>query len=174
MNEYREAATALPLSLEPLAPPASIKSRVLQSCTGPVERSAPVFTRLFWAAAAVALIGFIVVSLRNTPEARDVALRGTPDAPQAHGTLHLVGPAADLVVSGLPKLPEGKVYQLWHIGGNKIPVPQNLFGQDSAGDLHGSDRIKSPVAANHIFAITMEPAGGSRKPTLPIYAVGTY
>jgi len=174
VREYREAATALPLSLEPVTPPPSIKSRLMETIAPPVQRSAPVFTRLFWAAAAVLLFSLIFVSLRHNPETHIVVIIGTKEAPAAQGVLQLTGRAAALAVSGLPKLPAGKVYQLWHIGGDKVPVPQNVFPLDSAGNLRGSDLIKNPIAADHLFAFTIEPDGGSPHPTLPIYAVGKY
>jgi len=146
----------------------------MEAISPPVRRSAPVFTRLFWAAAAVILFSLIFVSLRNSSETHTVVMNGTKEAPAAQGILHLTGRAADLAVSGLPKLPAGKGYQLWHIGSDKIPVDQNVFRLDSAGDLRGSDLIKNPIATDHLFAITIEPIDGSRSPTMPIYAVGKY
>ena len=174
VGEYREAATALPLSLNPVNPPPAVKRRLMEAIAPPVRRSAPVFTRLFWAAAAIALFSIIVVSLRNAPDPHPVVMNGTKEAPDAHGLLVLTGRAADLSVSGLPKLPAGKVYQLWHIGDDKIPVDQNIFRLDSAGDLRGADWIKNPIATDHLFAITIEPSGGNKHPTMPIYAVGKY
>jgi anti-sigma-K factor RskA len=171
VNEYRDAATALPLSLEPVTPPPAIKSRLMEAIAPRAPRSAPVFTRLFWAAAAVALISTIFLSLKNTPDTREIVIH-VDKAPA--GRVLVSGQSAHIVVAGLPKLPAGRVYQLWHIGSDKIPVPQGTFTLDSAGELRGSDRIRNRISADDLFAFTMEPTGGSRSPTLPIYAIGKY
>jgi anti-sigma-K factor RskA len=174
VNEYREAATALPLSLEPMEPSPSIKSRLLESLAGPVKRSAPVFTRVFWAAAAVALFSVIVLSLRNAPETHLIEINGTQDAPAAHGMLRCTGESVDFAIAGLPTLPTGKCYQLWHIGSDKIAIPQRSFHADPSGAVQGTDRMRQRVGPNHLFAFTMEPEGGSKAPSLPIYAVAKY
>jgi len=171
VREYREAATALPLSLEPATPPPSIKSRLMETIAPPVQRSAPVFTRLFWAAAAVLLFSLIFVSLKNTSDTHEIVINVEK---QPRGRISSAGQSVQIVVTGLPKLPAGKVYQLWHIGSDKIPVPQGTFGLDAAGELHGSDRIRNKIRQDDLFAFTMEPAGGSTQPTMPIYAVGKY
>ncbi|HEV3027458.1 MAG TPA: anti-sigma factor, partial [Planctomycetota bacterium] len=135
---------------------------------------APVFTRLFWAAAAVALFSMIFVSLRHAPEMRELSWNPTSDAPAAHGSMRCWGPSVVFTVSGLPQLPGGKVYQLWHIGSDKVPIEQATFTPTPSGELVGSDRIKHKIAAGDLFGITMEPAGGSRQPTMPIFAVAKY
>jgi anti-sigma-K factor RskA len=73
-------------------------------------------------------------------------------------------------VRGLPALPAGKVYQLWHIG-LRGAVPCRTFTLDAAGLLEGEDTMKDAVALGHKFALTVEPAGGSLTPTMPIVAI---
>lgn len=74
---------------------------------------------------------------------------------------------AVLVASGLPELPSGHVYQAWTIG--RRPVPAGTFSLDGARSL-----VELPAAAlrSQSVAITVEPTGGSDKPTTgPIFTV---
>ena len=166
VREYRDAATALPLSMEPAAPSPGIKSRLLQS-VAPVERSAPVFTRVFWAIAAIALFAFVIHSLRNPVPIQERRVTGTGIA----GNLRATGRSVELNISGLPALPAGKCYQLWHIGPLDKPVGQGTFVLDASGRLGGWDTMKYDVTPGCAFAVTMEPTGGSKAPTMPIYAL---
>lgn len=78
-----------------------------------------------------------------------------------------------LTASSLAPLPAAKVYELWLIpadGGS--PIPAGTFSPDGRGDatvllptLPGAKTAKA-------FGITMEPAGGSLTPTLPILLAG--
>lgn len=174
VQEYRAAATALPLSLEPVAPSPAVRSRLLEAVAPAAPRSAPVFTRVFWAAAAVFLISLVVLGIRKPEDARRLPVNGMPDYLSVRGEALVRGRSIELLVAGLPKPPEGKVYQLWHIGDDKKPVGQGTFRLDPSGRLHGTDALKNPVGKDHLFAITLEPAGGSKAPTSPILAVGKY
>lgn len=75
---------------------------------------------------------------------------------------------AILLASNLPKIPQGKAYQLWFIVGNKPPLPGKTFAPDN----NGQGVLKEQVPAEAVspsFAITVEPVGGSTTPTSPIY-----
>lgn len=77
-----------------------------------------------------------------------------------------------IVSADLPPAPAGKVYQLWVITPDEEKLSVGLIEQDDKG--HGftvfdiSSNVPDVVAA----AITLEPKGGSKQPTLPIYAMG--
>jgi len=172
--EYRSAATALPLSLEPVAPAPGIRGRLLDAVSPAKPRSAPVFTRVFWAAAAVFLFSLVFIGIRKPDEMRKVPVNGMPDHRNVQGEAMVRGRSVELLVAGLPKLPKGMCYQLWHIGDDKKPVDQGTFQLDPSGMLHGTDALKSPAAKDHLFAITLEPVGGSKAPTSAILAVGKY
>lgn len=168
VNEYRDAATALPLSLEPVAPSPAARARLMAGLAGRAPRSAPVFTRLFWAAAAVLLISLIVRSLST--DMRELPIGGHGIA----GTMRCSDRSVDFHVTGLPELPRGKCYQLWHIGADRRPEPQGTFHLDESGALCGSDAMRQRLGPEHLLAFTMEPEGGSRSPTMPIYALAKY
>jgi anti-sigma-K factor RskA len=67
---------------------------------------------------------------------------------------------AVLVASNLPELPDGKVYEAWTI--RRQPVPAGTFTASAAKRLVALP--PSALAAQSV-AITVEPAGGSPKPT---------
>jgi anti-sigma-K factor RskA len=172
VHEYRDAATALPLSLEPATPSPAVKARLMASVAGRAPRSAPVFTRLFWSAAAVLLVALIVRSLPT--EMRELAVAHPPGTSSVEGTLRCSGRSVDFHITGLPACPPGKCYQLWHIGTDRKAVPLATFHPGPDGVLCGADAMKRPVARDHLLAFTMEPEGGSLQPTMPIYAFAKY
>jgi len=170
VREYRDAASALPLSLDPVDPSPALKSRVLAAAAGPVRRSAPVFTRVFWAAAALFLFALLMRSFSPGLEKHEI--RWSPAAaPTVAGTLEWSGDMVEVSIAGLPALPQGKVYQLWHIGPVPKAVDQGTFVSDAAGKFHGWDKMKYKIDPKDAFAITMEPDGGSKSPTMPILAI---
>ena len=74
----------------------------------------------------------------------------------------------------LPPAPRGKTYQLWFIETGKPPIPSVTFDAESSGhamvDLVNVPRgVKLAVAA-----VTLEPAGGSTTPTMPIVLAGGF
>ena len=176
MREYQEASTALPMSIPPATPSPGLKSRVLAAATGHAKPRPAILTRVFWAAAAVLLFALMISSLFESPEYDGfVDLRGTQDAaPAALGRIYWKNNQVRAELSGLPALPAGKQYQLWQIGPEgPRAIPARTFHLDSKGDLAGNDWMKHFVAKGQTFAFTVEPAGGSRTPTMPLFAVGT-
>lgn len=72
-----------------------------------------------------------------------------------------------LVAQGLPKLPSGKVYEAWTITGS--PVPAGTF---TAGSAQTVVSLPPAAVAAKMVAVTVEPSGGSQKPsTNPVFAV---
>jgi anti-sigma-K factor RskA len=76
---------------------------------------------------------------------------------------------AMLVADKLPNVPQGKAYQLWFIVGNKPPLPGKTFVPDNAGKGVMKDQVPRPALDSAVFAVTLEPAGGSSAPTSAIY-----
>jgi len=76
---------------------------------------------------------------------------------------------AILIANKLPTVPRGKAYQLWFIVGKNPPMPGKTFSPDSAGKGVLKDQMPKEALDSAIFAITLEPEGGSRAPTSPIY-----
>ena len=86
-------------------------------------------------------------------------------------TVVLAADRHELVVTtnGLPALPTGKVYQLWLIG--KTIVSAGLLPSATSSG-HTPPVLASGVVKGDALGLTVEPAGGSRKPTTtPILAL---
>ena len=64
--------------------------------------------------------------------------------------------------TGMASLPSGRVYQVWVISPS---------GARSAGLLHGTSLLASAVARGDRIGITVEPAGGTARPTTNPVAV---
>ncbi len=73
----------------------------------------------------------------------------------------LEGDRAVLVVENMPPVPENKTYQIWVIEGD-VPKPGGLFEptQDPVASV-----VEHPLEGGDVIAVTVEPEGGSPKPT---------
>ena len=110
------------------------------------------------------------VELVNTPGARVRELRANDPGGSAIAKLaYDRAGRAILMASKLPSVPQGKAYQLWFIVGDKPPVPGRTFVPDKAGNAILKDEMPRDAVEANVFAITVEPAGGSSAPTSPIY-----
>ena len=100
-------------------------------------------------------------------------MKGQASASNATG-LALWSKANGMLFSAtqLPALPAGSVYQLWTITGTTA-TSAGLLTPDASGAV----RLELPVPANAVrpdaFGVTIEPAGGSPAPTLPIVLLGS-
>jgi anti-sigma-K factor RskA len=105
-----------------------------------------------------------------------VALHQTPVAsPPPEGRVVYEARTGKLLLtaSNLHPLPAGKTYELWILqpGGLK-PLPAGTFAPDSTGN---AAMILAPAPAGLTvqgFGVTIENAGGSNTPTLPIVLSG--
>ena len=80
----------------------------------------------------------------------------------------LEGDRAVLVAENMPPAPEGKTYQIWVIKGD-TPKPSGLF--EPKGDSIAAV-VENPVEGADAVAVTVEPEGGSPKPTTEPMLVG--
>ncbi|HKD80384.1 MAG TPA: anti-sigma factor [Candidatus Angelobacter sp.] len=74
-----------------------------------------------------------------------------------------------VLASNTHQLPEDKIYQLWLLpsdGG--APMPCGWFKPDSQGNGMIMHHMHSPGISAKSFAVTIENAGGSETPTMPI------
>jgi len=75
---------------------------------------------------------------------------------------------AVLVAENMPPAPEGKTYQIWVIKGD-TPKPSGLF--EPKGDSIAAV-VETAVEGADTVAVTVEPEGGSKKPTTDPMLVG--
>jgi anti-sigma-K factor RskA len=66
-----------------------------------------------------------------------------------------------LVARNMPSVPEDRTCQIWVIKGD-VPKPSGLFQPDANGT---ATPITNSVRKGDVIAVTVEPAGGSKKPT---------
>jgi anti-sigma-K factor RskA len=188
LDELRPAASALPRTAEPVkATPAllgQIMSKVraeadLLNAAGPQADRVPTIAtgwrprRLALLAAtatiaAAAAVGAVLIISESSTSQRVTQALVTASAPGARAELRQSATQAELVVSGIPQPPPGKVYEVWLATAHGAPQPTDaLFSVttdgsasvDVPGNLRGIQRLM----------VTAEPAGGSHHPTsLPI------
>jgi anti-sigma-K factor RskA len=147
LDQLRIAAAALAFAGE-LAPPRPALRRRVLAVDAVVLRFRRRWTAPLVSAAALAACVAIVVGVTERRQG------------QASGLSLLVdGRGALVVTHGLPAAPRGKVYEMWTIqGGQASP----------AGFLHGRKARLSRLPDGASVAVTLEPAGGSRRPTGPL------
>jgi anti-sigma-K factor RskA len=110
------------------------------------------------------------VKLTTTPGARVNELKGIDLGAGATATLAFDKTGrAILQAERLPSIPRGKVYQLWFIVGKNPPMPGKTFSPDDDGNGMLHDQMPKEALESAVFAITVEPEGGSSAPTSPIY-----
>jgi anti-sigma-K factor RskA len=110
------------------------------------------------------------VQLVTSPGARVRELQGVDLGAGAIATVaYDTNGRAMLVADKLPRVPQGKAYQLWFIVGNKPPMPGKTFAPDSSGKGTIKEQMPREALDSPTFAITLEPAAGSTAPTSPIY-----
>lgn len=110
------------------------------------------------------------IQLAKTPGAKVSELKGVNLGAGATATLaYDQAGHAILMADKLPNVPRGKAYQLWFIVGKNPPMPGKTFAPDSAGKGVLKDQMPKEALDSAIFAITLEPEGGSNAPTSPIY-----
>jgi anti-sigma factor RsiW len=191
----RETAARLALACA-VTPPARMERRVLAAAyqtrqlpplpadrprRGAVPRRRPLPRRLAVLAAAASVAAAVALGItqlsaqHQLDQARATAIARVVTAPDAHvetartstgGSVTVVTSAAlrEAVVSasGMASLPSTRVYQVW------VMSPS---GARSAGLMHGSSLLASAVRPGDRIGITVEPAGGTVRPTTTPVAV---
>lgn len=110
------------------------------------------------------------IQLAKTPGAKVNELKGVELGSGATATLaYDKNGHAMLMAEKLPGTPRGKTYQLWFIVGKNPPMPGKTFSPDSDGNGVLKDQMPKEALESAIFAVTLEPEGGSSAPTSPIY-----
>ena len=111
------------------------------------------------------------IGAAGQPGAQVAPVMGTDAQPGAGGFVVLPSDGSGyLVVDGLAPLAAGQVYEAWTIVGDAAPVPAGL-ATPTDGLAIFPLATGTPV---EVVALTIEPAGGSQTPTMPIQAAGTF
>jgi anti-sigma-K factor RskA len=195
LASFWSVTEALAVASSGPAPSAELRGRILDAARAeppvvipfPLQRRRPIVPALATIAAVAAAVaiglGIWAVQLSNDLDSTRAALGQQRDAaailadPSAQtialqkGTGQLVvaqdGRAA-LALSGLDPAPSGKTYEIWVIAGSNAPEPSGLFPGHEGADLVTINRM---VGSGDVVAVTIEKAGGVKKPTqAPIVA----
>jgi anti-sigma-K factor RskA len=112
--------------------------------------------------------------LLTSPDAVHVSLNPQKAPRQPSGTA-IFSPSQSrmlFMASNLPKVPEGKAYELWIIPAKGAPLAAGVFKPDEHGNAVMMDQKMPPGVEAKAFAITVEDEAGSDKPTSPIVLMG--
>jgi anti-sigma-K factor RskA len=162
LEELRFAAAALAFAVEPLTPSASLRPRVLDTGAQVVPLPRRRRPRFLAAAMVAAAACAVVVAAVRPWQAGDPRVGfHRYEATGANATL-LVGPSGEAVLAArrLPPLAAGTIYELWVIAGGRAR-PAGLFGGPLA-------TLSRRVPRGATVAVSVEPAGGSSRPTGPL------
>jgi anti-sigma-K factor RskA len=185
VSEFSETAAMLGLAVEPVAPDAALRDRLLGAVESTPQESkvvrGPWFARpaavLLGAAAAVIIaVGGTVVAIDLTREPS--AIEQITAAADYERVVHeMEGGAsvtavwsaslarAALIVEEMDAAPSGHVYQAWLIDGEGHAAPDVVFNPDGDGPVSLS--LVGAMHAGDAIGITIEPTGGSDEPTTP-------
>lgn len=115
-----------------------------------------------------------VVEVLTSPQSQRVTLVSAHAQPEPTGHAVYLKDRGALVftASNLVSLPQNKTYELWVIPVNGAPIPAGTFQPDARGMASVLlPNLPKGVQAK-AFGVTMENAGGSTTPTLPILLAG--
>ena len=198
VRETRETLMLLHRTITPMAPPASVKNRILDDIGR--EKVAPLVAKqrptgrrwqVMTGTIAAGIIGVVigatyyrnhyeprhtlytsVINLLRDPATRDHTLHGAGPTPQAKGRfLWNESGEGHIFATNLPTAPEGKIYAVWTIAQNSAPryVGTIKTDADGQGGLHiNASRGDKPIET---FAVTLEPEGITAAPTGPMVLV---
>ena len=116
----------------------------------------------------------LVLDTLTSPESSHFSLVATKSQPVPEGRASYMQKTGTLVFTAqhLPALPPQKVYQLWLIpASGSAPMPFGTFKPDAQGNA-SMIMPSMDKAAPKMFAVTIEPEGGSQTPTMPIVMAG--
>ena len=180
VEQLRVAAECLPRSVEPFAPPPSLKRslmEVVREDARPARQ--PLLARLgldrlfrpqfaLAAAAAVLLIAIVAgtqLSGGNDGNRVVTAVIDRSRVPDATATVTLPkdqkGPA-QLRVTGMPAPKPGQVYEIWLKRGDQVQ-PGPLFNTDRSGN--GAGAVPDDLQGVDAVLVTREHTGGAMKPS---------
>jgi anti-sigma-K factor RskA len=112
------------------------------------------------------------MNVLKAPDMLRVDLKGQTDAPAASGRAFWSRTAGLMFTADrLPALPAGRVYQLWTITGGAA-TGAGVFVPDATGAASVTSVVAADAPRPDAFGVTIEPAGGSATPTMPIVLVG--
>jgi anti-sigma factor RsiW len=178
VEQLRVAADALPRSVEPFAPPPSLKRSLMEAVRDDARPARePFLARLLAGirpqfalagAAAVLIIAIVVGTQLSGGDGGQRVVTAVIDrsrVPAATATVTVPkdrsGPA-QLRVTGMPAPKAGQVYEIWLKRGDQLQ-PGPLFNTDRSGN--GAGAIPDDLAGVSAVLVTREHVGGAKMPS---------
>ena len=190
LAEYRALVGTLALALARVAPPSDLWDAIRADARRPsVWRRTAVgggwFRAARWVAAAAVGAWLVTSNARLQSEltryaqgpqveklarrpARLVILRGVA-RPQASARVFAAvdGQSGHMAITGLPRLPTGRVYQLWFLPNAAPALTAATFTVDAEGQAWVVIKVPTDLDDTRGLIVTEEPAPGSVAPTGP-------
>ena len=158
LAELNETAAALAFGAVAPAPPARLRTAILETAAAERSNVVPLLRRRWVArglavaaAAAACIVVGLAVALTRPSHPRMVSMSLSRGA-GGEATVHFTGLAA---------VSSDKTYELWVIPKHKAPQPAGLFRTGTSVTI----RLKGAVPRGAIVAVTIERAGGVPAPT---------
>jgi anti-sigma-K factor RskA len=176
LAEFSSVAASLGRAVEPAPPPPALRERILEAARAERPNVVPLRPRWAYPAAAAAAVaacaavglGIWGVTLHNRLGNSSVqAIRRVPVSGAPGSFVVYAGQSAGLVLANLAAAPAGKTYEAWVVEG-RAAAPAGLFRAGS-GTTYLPLTRKVPRGA--VVAVTVEPAGGSARPTAKPFLV---
>jgi anti-sigma-K factor RskA len=176
LAEFSSVAASLAHAVEPASPPPALRERILDAARAERPNVVPLRPRWAYPVAAVAAVaacaavglGIWGVTLDNRlGNSSAQAIQRVPVSGAPNSFVVYSGGSAGLVLSDLAAPPAGKTYEAWVIQG-KVASPAGLF-RGGAGTTYLP--LARTVPRGSKVAVTVEPAGGSARPTTQPFLV---
>jgi anti-sigma factor RsiW len=119
----------------------------------------------------------LIADALTSPQVQRVALVSVKQKPQpSANTMYMPNhKAIVLIAHDLAPLPADKAYELWLLPASGVaPMPMGTFRPDNKGSATMTHTGMEETPAAKGFAITVENASGSEKPTTPIILSGSW
>jgi anti-sigma-K factor RskA len=192
-----EAAAALALAAPSAAPPAELRTRILEAAAAERENVTPLPQRRLWllrataAAASVTACAAIGLGVWAATLSSRLSTEKTHSAAMQRAAEIVLDPASRkaslrggrgevavdatghgvLIVRRLPSAPHGQTYEAWVIPAGGTPQRAGLF---EGGGTMTMVPLEQNVPQGAVVAATVERAGGVSKPTsTPIFSAET-
>lgn len=189
VQQLQMVADTLPIAAPQFAPPPELRDRIMRDVraeaqllqsTGPEldrvaprERSAPKWWHRVTLRPGVAVaLSCVLVALGigtgallqrdSGPSTRTLPAQVASTG--ATASLRVTGNRAALRVDRMPAPIRGRVYQVWFVKDDGKPIPTHtLFNVRDDG--HANVQIDEPITGVRKILVTLEPSGGSTKPS---------
>ncbi len=185
------AAHLAPLGdgFEPVEPPASVKAaldrRLFAATASPAAPAGngfwqrlAVWRALTFAAVAAAAIAIAVPLLTpdpvTGPDQRLAASLAAADSDVHYLALYDAGAGRISLSHVSGALAAGSDFELWIIEGENAPVSLGVIPVGATAEIDAAEPVREAIGQGAVFAISLEPAGGSPTgaPTGPVVAAG--